>query len=38
MGIDLGEACGLTSDQFSKLQREIVMLRDNLIQAARAEG
>lgn len=38
MGIDLGDACGLTSDQFSKLQKEIVTLRNNLIQAARAES
>ena len=38
MGIDLGEACGLTAAQFSKLQGEIVALRDNLMHAARGES
>jgi DNA-binding MarR family transcriptional regulator len=37
MGVDLGDACGLTPDQFSKLQRQIVALRNNLMQSGRAE-
>ena len=38
LGVDLGDACGLTSGQFSKLQKEIVTLRDNLVRAARGEA
>ena len=38
LGVDLGDACGLTSGQFSKLQKEIVTLRDNLVRAARHEA
>ncbi|MBB3181290.1 MarR family winged helix-turn-helix transcriptional regulator [Variovorax sp. Sphag1AA] len=34
--IDLGDACGLTGDQFTSLQKEIVALRDNLVNAAQA--
>ena len=34
--IDLGDACGLTNDQFVSLQKEIVALRDNLVSAAQA--
>jgi DNA-binding MarR family transcriptional regulator len=37
-GVDLGDACGLTADQFSKLQKEIVTLRSNLVRAARGEA
>ena len=37
-GIDLSDACGLTSDQFSKLQKEIVALRNNLVKATRNEA
>jgi DNA-binding MarR family transcriptional regulator len=37
-GIDLRDACGLTTDQFSKLQKEIVALRNNLVSAARSEA
>jgi DNA-binding MarR family transcriptional regulator len=33
-GIDLGEACGLSPDQFAKLQKQIVALRNNLVAAA----
>ncbi|MDM0033688.1 MarR family transcriptional regulator [Variovorax sp. J22P271] len=36
--IDLGDACGLTSDQFDALQKEIVALRNNLVSAAHASG
>jgi DNA-binding MarR family transcriptional regulator len=35
LSVDLGDACGLTAGQFSKLQKEIVALRDNLVRAAR---
>jgi len=37
-GIDLSDACGLTTDQFSKLQKEIVALRNNLVKATRNEA
>ena len=33
--IDLTGACGLAPDQFAKLRREVVALRDNLVEAAR---
>ena len=36
--IDLGEACGLTSHQFESLQRQVVALRDSLVDAARASS
>ncbi|MNF23853.1 Organic hydroperoxide resistance transcriptional regulator [compost metagenome] len=36
MSISLEGACGLTSEEFVKLQKEIVTLRDNLIKAARS--
>ena len=35
MSISLKGACGLTSEEFVKLQKEVVTLRDNLIKAAR---
>jgi hypothetical protein len=38
VGVDLGDACGLTPGQFSKLQKEIVALRGNLVRAARGEA
>jgi MarR family transcriptional regulator, organic hydroperoxide resistance regulator len=34
--IDLGDACGLTTHQFESLQKEIVALRNNLVNAAQA--
>jgi DNA-binding MarR family transcriptional regulator len=34
--VDLRDACGLTAGQFSKLQKEIVTLRNNLVRAARS--
>ncbi|MNN75237.1 hypothetical protein D3C81_1915250 [compost metagenome] len=36
--VNLKDACGLTSDEFSKLQKEIVTLRNNLLKAARGEA
>ena len=36
VAIDLWGACGLTAGQFSKLQKEIVTLRNNLVRAARS--
>lgn len=36
--IDLTDACGLTPAQFSKLQRDVVALRDNLVSAVRDPG
>lgn len=36
MSISLKDACGLTSEEFVKLQKEVVTLRDNLIKAARS--
>lgn len=38
MSIDLVDACGLTPGQFSKLQKEIVTLRDNVVRATRGEA
>lgn len=37
LGINLDKACGLTPEEFSKLQKEIVTLRSNLVQAVRGE-
>jgi MarR family transcriptional regulator, organic hydroperoxide resistance regulator len=34
-GVDLGDACRLTSDEFSKLREEIVTLRTNLLRAVK---
>ncbi|UNK48580.1 MarR family transcriptional regulator [Lysobacter sp. S4-A87] len=31
--VDLGDACGLTAKEFTRLQKEIVALRNSLIQA-----
>ncbi|MGA0612866.1 MarR family winged helix-turn-helix transcriptional regulator [Caldimonas sp. KR1-144] len=36
--IDLTGACGLTPGQFSKLQKDVVALRDNLVSAVRDPG
>jgi DNA-binding MarR family transcriptional regulator len=36
VAVDLWDACGLTAGQFSKLQKEIVTLRNNLVRAARS--
>ena len=36
--VDLRDACGLTAGQFSKLQKEIVMLRNNLVRATRSKA
>jgi MarR family transcriptional regulator, organic hydroperoxide resistance regulator len=36
--IDLTKACGLTSTDFSRLQKDIVALRDSLVEAARDAG
>ena len=36
--VDLWDACGLTAGQFSKLQKEIVTLRNNLVSAAHSEA
>jgi DNA-binding MarR family transcriptional regulator len=36
--IDLGEACGLAPDQFAKLQKQIVALRDSLVAAAHSSA
>ena len=33
--IDLTDACGLTTDQFARLQKEVVALRGHLVDAAR---
>lgn len=35
---DLGDACGLSAKDFSRLQREIVTLRNSLLQAADHAG
>ena len=37
-GIELKDACGLTAQGFTKLQREIVALRDNLFESARRQA
>ena len=37
-GVDLGGACGLTPEGFSKLQNEVVRLRNNLVKAVRSEA
>jgi DNA-binding MarR family transcriptional regulator len=36
--VDLKDACGLTTKEFSRLQKEIVALRDNLIESASSES
>ena len=38
LGADLGGACGISSTEFKRLQREIVALRTNLLKFARKEG
>ena len=38
VAVDLWDACGLTAGQFSKLQKEIVTLRNNLVSAAHSEA
>ena len=35
--VDLRQACGLNAKEFAQLQKEIVALRDNLVEAAHAE-
>lgn len=35
--IDLTSACGLSSDRFVKLQKDVATLRDNLVAAVRGE-
>jgi DNA-binding MarR family transcriptional regulator len=37
LGMNLVEASGLTADEFLKIQKAVVTLRDNLIRAARTE-
>ena len=37
VAVDMWDACGLTTSQFSKLQKEIVTLRNNLVSAAHGE-
>jgi len=37
-GIDLGDACGLTNSEFTRLQKEVVRLRNNLVKAAHPES
>ena len=38
LGMNLVEASGLTADEFSKVQKAIVTLRNNLIKAAQGKG
>jgi MarR family transcriptional regulator, organic hydroperoxide resistance regulator len=38
LGMNLVEASGLTTDEFSKVQKAIVTLRNNLIKAAQGKG
>jgi MarR family transcriptional regulator, organic hydroperoxide resistance regulator len=38
LGMNLVKASGLTSDEFRKMQKGIVTLRDNLIKAAKGEA
>jgi DNA-binding MarR family transcriptional regulator len=38
LGMSLVEASGLTTDEFSKVQKAIVTLRNNLIKAAQGKG
>jgi DNA-binding MarR family transcriptional regulator len=33
--IHLGQACGLTAEGFARLQKDVVILRDNLVRFAR---
>ncbi len=37
VGITLFEACGLRPEEFAKMQKDVVSLRDNLISATRRE-
>lgn len=37
-GADLVEACGISTSEFARLQKEIVALRTNLLKFARKEG
>ncbi len=37
VGITLFEACGLRPEEFAKMQKDVVSLRDNLISATRGE-
>ena len=37
LSMNLVKACGLTAEEFPKLQRSVVALRDNLIKAAQEE-
>jgi DNA-binding MarR family transcriptional regulator len=37
LSMNLVKACGLTAEEFPKLQRSVVALRDNLIKAAQTE-
>jgi DNA-binding MarR family transcriptional regulator len=36
-GSDLGDACGISTEEFKRLQKEIVALRTNLLKAARGD-
>ncbi|HLZ65889.1 MAG TPA: MarR family transcriptional regulator, partial [Aliidongia sp.] len=38
LNMSLVQASGLTAEEFPKLQKAVVTLRDNLIKAAQAEG
>src|SRR3954453_3321377 len=38
LGMNLVEASGLTADEFSKMQKAVVTLRNNLIKAAQVKG
>ncbi|MHA6202937.1 MarR family winged helix-turn-helix transcriptional regulator [Dyella soli] len=38
LSVDLGDACGLTPTEFSKMQKEIVALRTNLLNAVDSEA
>lgn len=37
LGVDLGEACGLSARDFSRLQKEVVALRNNLLRFTQDE-
>lgn len=37
LSVDLGEACGLSARDFSRLQKEVVALRNNLLRFAQDE-